>query len=142
MIEVLYGARLFDGERLLDDAALVIEGAWIRAVVPVGERPGTAAARDLGGGILGPGLIDAQVNGGGGVLFNGVPTVAGIRAIAEAHRRHGTTGLLPTVVTDVPAVLDAALAAVAEAVATVPGVLGIHVEGPFIDRWLRSPQPR
>jgi N-acetylglucosamine-6-phosphate deacetylase len=132
MMQVLYGARLFDGEKMLDDAALVIEGTRIAAIVPVAERP--MPGRDLGGGILSPGLIDIQVNGGGGTLFNETPTPEGMRAIAQAHRRDGTTGLLPTVVTDTPEVLAAALEAARAAVAErVPGVLGIHVEGPFID---------
>ncbi|MBV9220177.1 MAG: N-acetylglucosamine-6-phosphate deacetylase [Methylobacteriaceae bacterium] len=133
MRQVLFGARLFDGVRMLDDAALVIDGQRIAAIVPEAKRPDGAPCRDLGGGVLAPGLIDAQVNGGGGVLFNDIPTVEGIRTIAEAHRRDGTTGLLPTVVTDAPDVLDAALAAGCAAVKTVPGVLGIHIEGPFID---------
>ena len=88
----------------------------------------TAAA-----GFSAPGLIDWQINGGGGVLFNAEPTVEGIVAIARAHRREGVTGFLPTIVTDAPAVLAAALAAAREARGLVPGALGIHVEGPFID---------
>ncbi len=131
MTEVLYGARLFDGRRMIEDAALVIEGGTIAAILPVADRP--AAARDLGGGVLAPGLIDLQVNGGGGVLFNDTPTPEAIAAIAAAHRRDGTTGLLPTVITDAPAVLVAALAAAGAAHGRVPGALGIHVEGPFID---------
>ena len=61
------------------------------------------------------------------------PTVEGIAAIAAAHRRAGVTAFLPTVVTDAPRVLAAALAAAREARERVPGALGIHVEGPFID---------
>ena len=88
---------------------------------------------DLGGGVLSPGFIDWQINGGGGVLFNADPTVEGIAAIAAAHRRAGVTAFLPTVVTDAPRVLTQALAAAREAQERVPGALGIHVEGPFID---------
>jgi N-acetylglucosamine-6-phosphate deacetylase len=132
MMQVFYGARLFDGERMLDDAALVIDGGRIATIVPVAERP--MPGSDLGGGVLSPGLVDVQVNGGGGALFNETPTPEGMRAIAQAHRRDGTTGLLPTVVTDTPQVLASALDAARAAVAErVPGVLGIHVEGPFID---------
>ena len=64
---------------------------------------------DLGGGVLSPGFVDWQINGGGGVLFNAEPTVEGIAKIAAAHRREGVTGFLPTVVTDAPEVLAAAL---------------------------------
>ena len=130
---VFFGARLFDGERFFDDHALVVEDGVIRALVDVEQRPRGGEAVDCGGGILAPGLIDWQINGGGGVLFNAEPTVEGIAAIARAHRREGVTGFLPTVVTDAPEVLASALAAAIEARAVVPGALGIHVEGPFID---------
>ena len=83
--------------------------------------------------MLSPGLIDWQVNGGGGVLFNATPTPEALAAIAAAFRRRGVTAILPTVITNSPAVLVAALAAAGEATRATPGVLGIHVEGPFID---------
>jgi N-acetylglucosamine-6-phosphate deacetylase len=132
-MKVLYGARLFDGERLHDDCALVVEGASILALTRLEDRPRGGEQHDLGGGVLSPGFIDWQINGGGGVLFNANPTVEGIAAIAAAHRRAGVTAFLPTVVTDAPRVLDAALAAAREAQSRVPGALGVHVEGPFID---------
>lgn len=91
-------------------------------------------AHDLRGARLLPGLIDLQVNGGGGVLFNDVPTVAGLARIVEAHRALGTTALLPTVITDEWAVMERATAAVVAALRDrLPGVLGIHFEGPFIN---------
>jgi N-acetylglucosamine-6-phosphate deacetylase len=132
-MKVLYGARIFDGERLRDDCALVVNGASIHSLTRFEDRPRGAEEHDLGGGVLSPGFIDWQINGGGGVLFNAEPTVEGIAAIAAAHRRAGVTAFLPTVVTDAPRVLDAALAAAREAQNRVPGALGIHVEGPFID---------
>jgi N-acetylglucosamine-6-phosphate deacetylase len=132
-VKVFYGARLFDGERLHDDCALVVAGRSIQALVPVRDRPRGGEQVDLGSGILSPGFIDWQINGGGGVLFNADPTVEGIAAIAAAHRRAGVTTFLPTVVTDAPRVLSAALAAARDAHERVPGALGIHVEGPFID---------
>jgi N-acetylglucosamine-6-phosphate deacetylase len=132
-MRVLYGARLFDGERLHDDCALVVEGASIQALTRLEDRPRGGEQHDLGGGVLSPGFIDWQINGGGGVLFNAEPTVEGIAAIAAAHRRAGVTAFLPTVVTDAPRILTQALAAAREARERVPGALGIHVEGPFID---------
>ena len=90
--------------RFLDDHALVVEGERIAAIVPYAERP-RGAAWDLGGGLLAPGFIDVQVNGGGGVLFNDDPTPEGIARIAAAHRKYGTVGLLPTLVTDAPQVM-------------------------------------
>ncbi|MET0245300.1 MAG: N-acetylglucosamine-6-phosphate deacetylase [Sphingomonas sp.] len=89
---------------------------------------------DLDGGWLVPGFVDTQVNGGGGVLFNDDISVDGIAAIGAAHARFGTTAFLPTLISDTPehvaAALDAADAAIA---AGVPGVVGVHIEGPFIN---------
>jgi N-acetylglucosamine-6-phosphate deacetylase len=129
---VLCGARIFDGANFLDDHAVVVEGARIVAIVPYAERP-RGTAQDLAGGVLAPGYIDVQVNGGGGVLFNDDPTPEGIAAIAAAHRDYGTVGLLPTLVTDAPEVMVAAIAATREARRRVPATLGIHLEGPFLD---------
>jgi N-acetylglucosamine-6-phosphate deacetylase len=132
-MKVFTGARLFDGERFLDDHALIVEGDAIRGLVELKERPHNGEEVDLGGGILAPGFVDWQINGGGGVLFNADPTVECIARIAAAHRREGVTGFLPTVVTDAPEVLAEALSAARVAHVRVPGALGIHVEGPFID---------
>jgi len=129
---VLVGARLFDGEKFLDDHAVVVDGARIAAVTPYAERP-QGEVRDLAGGLLAPGFIDVQVNGGGGVLFNDDPSAAGIARIAAAHRNYGTVGLMPTLVTDAPEKLKAALAGVHEARKSVPAALGVHLEGPFLD---------
>jgi N-acetylglucosamine-6-phosphate deacetylase len=133
MLQVFYGARLFDGVSLREDRALVVDDGLVRAVVGVAERPRGGAQRDLGGGVLAPGFVDWQVNGGGGVLFNATPTADAIDAIAAAHRREGTTAILPTVITDAPEVLAAALPAAREAVARRAGSFGVHVEGPYID---------
>jgi len=92
-------------------------------------------ARDVGGRLLLPGFIDIQVNGGGGVLFNDSPSVESIRAIGAAHRRYGTTGFLPTLISDDLASVAAAIVATDAAIAAgVPGVLGIHLEGPFLSK--------
>jgi N-acetylglucosamine-6-phosphate deacetylase len=128
----LVGARVFDGAHMLDGCAVLIEN---------GRILGLPHERDLGAGIerhpihglLAPGFIDVQVNGGGGVLYNDVRTVDGIRTIAEAHRAYGTTGLLPTFITDTRETMAEAVEAMRAALAArIPGVLGIHLEGPFI----------
>ena len=88
---------------------------------------------DLGGDFLVPGFIDCQVNGGGGVLFNDAPYVDTIRRIGAAHSRFGTTGFLPTLISDDRCVMRSAISAVDAAIsAGVPGVLGIHLEGPYL----------
>ena len=133
MAMALTGARIFTGDAFLDGHAVVIEGARIKAVVPEAETGGMTR-RDLGGGLLAPGFIDVQVNGGGGALLNANPSVDTVRTIATSHRRFGTVGMLPTVITDAPQVIAKAVASVARAMAEgVPGVLGIHIEGPFLD---------
>src|SRR5690606_12407946 len=87
----------------------------------------------LDGGLLVPGFVDLQVNGGGGALLNEVPTLEGIRTICAAHARFGTTALLPTLITDTPEVTDTTIAAgIAAFAARVPGFLGLHLEGPHL----------
>jgi len=140
-MKVFFGARLFDGERFLDDRALVVEDGAIRHLVDVRERPRGGEQIDLGGGVLSPGFVDWQVNGGGGALFNADPTVRCIAEIAAAHRREGTTAFLPTVFTDAPDVLASALTAARKARGIVPGALGVHVEGPFIDMRRKGAHP-
>ncbi len=133
MAFALTGARVFDGERLRDRAAVVVEGGRIAEVAPETDLPANIERRRIEG-LLAPGFVDVQVNGGGGVLFNADPTVAAIRTIGEAHRRFGTTGFLPTFITDSREKMRAAVGTVRAALeAGVPGVLGIHLEGPFLN---------
>jgi len=134
MRRLLIGARLFTGDRLLDDHALLLGDGRILDIVATETLPGADAIRLPAGSLLAPGFIDTQANGGGGVLFNATPTVAAIRTMVAAHRRFGTTGLLPTFITDAPDRMRLAATAAAEA-ARLPasGVLGIHLEGPFLN---------
>lgn len=112
---------------------LLIDAGRIAAILPAADCPADAGRRDLDGDLL-PGFIDLQVNGGGGVLFNDRPNVDGIAAIARAHRRFGTTGLLPTLISDDLEVVAQAIEAVDAAILEgVPGILGIHIEGPFLN---------
>jgi N-acetylglucosamine-6-phosphate deacetylase len=133
MALALVGARVFDGERMREDAAVVLEGRHIVAVRSEAElAPGIERQRVRG--LLAPGFIDVQVNGGGGVLFNADPSVEAIGAIGTAHRRFGTTGFLPTFITDKREKMAAAIRAARAALdADVPGVLGLHLEGPFLN---------
>jgi N-acetylglucosamine-6-phosphate deacetylase len=129
----LSGGRLLTPRGIIDDHALVLGGGRIAAVVRAEDVPPGCRMEDLGGHLLAPGFIDVQVNGGGGVLFNDAPTVEGIDAIGRAHRAFGTTGFLPTLITDDLHVMDRAMRAVEAAIdAGVPGVLGIHLEGPYL----------
>jgi N-acetylglucosamine-6-phosphate deacetylase len=129
----LVGARIFDGERFLDDHVVMVEGARIVGVAPYAERPRGGGDIDLGGGLLTPGFVDVQVNGGGGALMNERPSVDVVARIAESHRKYGSVGVMPTLVTDTPDQMRTAIAAVREARRRFPSVLGIHLEGPFLD---------
>jgi len=129
----LTGARVFDGAHILEGRAVVIGNGRILAV-PQERDLGADVERRRIEGLLAPGFVDVQVNGGGGVLFNDVRNVDGLRTLAAAHRAYGTTGLLPTFITDTRERMAEAMDAMRDALAArVPGVLGIHVEGPFIN---------
>jgi len=131
MALALINGRVLLPAGLREGVCVLIDGGRIRAISS--EPTPEAVQVDLGGKILLPGFIDTQVNGGGGVLFNDSPTVDAIAAIGTAHRRFGTTGFLPTLISDDLDVVERAIAAVDAAIeAGVPGVLGIHVEGPFL----------
>lgn len=135
MRQLLTGARIFTGETILDGRSLLVgDGRILDIVAPGRSPPGADRTVALeAGDLLAPGFIDIQVNGGGGVLFNERPTPEATLAIAAAHRRFGTTGLLPTIITDTPECHRAAAEAAVTAVAQPgSGVLGIHFEGPFI----------
>ena len=125
--------RVFDGRGWHAEAAVLIDGCTIRGITPWGEVPYDCRQFRLpGGSFVAPGFIDLQVNGGGGVLLNDDPSPAAMRAIARAHRRFGTTALLPTLITDTREKMHAAIAAARE-IAGSGGVPGLHLEGPFIN---------
>ena len=124
------GARIFDGEAWHDDAALVVADG---AVSSIGVAAADAHRVHLDGGVLAPGLIDLQVNGGGGHLLGPGTRADDLAMVCATHRRFGVTGLLPTLITDTATVTDAVLAAGAEATRRqVPGFLGLHLEGPHL----------
>lgn len=131
---VLINGRVLTERGLVRGLAVAIDDGRIAAVCDPAEVPASAGPRfDLQGGTLLPGFIDIQVNGGGGVLFNNAPTVDALRRIAQAHRRFGTTGLLPTLISDDLDVMRQAIAAARDAIAQgVSGILGLHLEGPYL----------
>lgn len=134
-LHAVAASRVFDGAQLHDNSALVIDGTRIAAVVARGEIPATMSRHELPDGAwLAPGLIDIQVNGGGDVLFNDNPTPEGVRTIVAAHRKLGTTALLPTLISDSFETMRSAVTAVETLIEAEPGVLGIHLEGPFLSR--------
>lgn len=126
--------RILSGATFVDGHAVLVAQGHIAAIVPEAEIPAGTPIHDLDGQMLVPGFIDTQVNGGGGILFNDCPTVDAIAAIGSVHRLYGTTGFLPTLISDDLEVVRKGVAAVDAAIrAGVPGVLGIHIEGPFLN---------
>lgn len=131
---LLTGAKVFTGTAIVEADIAVRDGVIAALLPPGGEAPAGLKQRRLPADMLvAPGFIDIQVNGGGGVLFNEAPTLEAALAIAAAHRRFGTTSLLPTFITGPRDAMQAAAMAAAEA-ACLPhsGVIGVHLEGPFL----------
>src|SRR3546814_19642898 len=100
MTRAIRGARIFDGRTWHDKAALLFSDGRVDAILPETAIPADADVVSADGGVLVPGFIDLQVNGGGGVMLNDKPTVAGLRPICTAYARFGTTALLPPLTTD------------------------------------------
>jgi len=124
--------RIFDGERLYEGRHLLTDSGRVLGLFP-GLPEAAVPQRVFQEGILAPGFIDVQVNGGGGHMLNDGPTPDVMAAIAESHRIHGgTTALMPTLITDTPEITLAALEAAVEGVKR-PGVIGLHLEGPHLD---------
>ncbi|MDP9241321.1 MAG: N-acetylglucosamine-6-phosphate deacetylase [Actinomycetota bacterium] len=142
-------ARLFDGFRMYDDAYLVVDGG---TVVAVGSGPAAPFDNvlDLGPVTVIPGLVDLQVNGGGGVMFNDSPVADGVAAMYAAHSRYGTTSLVPTFITGPEEDMLRAVHAAASAAAVLPpgAIPAVHLEGPYVAmsrlgihdaHWVRPP---
>jgi N-acetylglucosamine-6-phosphate deacetylase len=126
-------AAIFDGEKWHDNAALLVADGLVKGIVASCDAPPAFERLDLGDGLLAPGFVDLQVNGGGGVLFNNDPSPDAIGTIVKAHRRFGTTALLPTLITDSREAMVAAIEAIRAAKeAGLAGCLGLHLEGPFL----------
>ncbi|MCE8554576.1 N-acetylglucosamine-6-phosphate deacetylase [Ruegeria pomeroyi] len=133
MTLALSGARILTPEGVVEGQVLLVEAGRILRVASEGETPAGARHLRLEGGWLVPGFVDLQVNGGGGVMLNNAPSVDTLRRMSEAHGRIGATTILPTLITDAPGVVTAAIAAVEAAVAGgVPGIAGLHLEGPHL----------
>src|SRR5687767_10560019 len=135
MTLALLNGRILTDTGFVEDKVVLVENGFVTQIVERREAPSNAyRTYDLQGQRLLPGFIDTQVNGGGGVLFNDAPSAESIAEIGRAHRRFGTTGFLPTLISDDLHVVSRAVRAVQDAIQIgVPGVLGIHIEGPFLN---------
>lgn len=126
------GAQIHDGVTLFETHALIVSVDGV-SILPETELPETCVVTRLDGGLIAPGFVDLQVNGGGGVMCNDAPSVETLRRIASAHGAMGTTAFLPTLITDTPAQTRAAIGAVEAAIHEgVDGIVGLHLEGPHL----------
>ena len=124
---------VFDRSKLWQNHALRVVDGHVAEFRPDSDISDAGRVVDLGGDILSPGYVDLQVNGGDGVLFNDDPSVDTLRRMARTHRRLGVTSLLPTLITDTGDKTQAAIDAAIQAVrAGIPGIAGLHLEGPHL----------
>lgn len=134
MLLAFKNGRMLTDQGIEEGRAVLVDEGRIEAIIDEKETTRAAHVVDLRGELLVPGFIDTQVNGGGGVLFNDDPSVETIAHIGRAHRKFGTTGFLPTLISDDLDVVVKAVSAVRDAIRSgVPGVLGIHIEGPYLN---------
>ncbi|WIY26056.1 N-acetylglucosamine-6-phosphate deacetylase [Parasedimentitalea psychrophila] len=134
-LTALKGASILEGGQFCRDKVLLLRGARLEGIVSDQQVPPEAVEIDLAGGYLVPGFVDLQVNGGGGVMLNDTQDLATLRTIAQAHAAIGATSILPTLITDTPGHVQAAIRAVEAALAAdVPGILGLHLEGPHLSK--------
>jgi N-acetylglucosamine-6-phosphate deacetylase len=132
-------ASLFDGSSWMFEHAVVVKGSKVVEIRPLDELPVELTVTDLGEGVLAPGFIDLQVNGGGGALFTEAPTAATLDQISRAHRATGTTAMMPTLLSSTLSTYQAGIAAVDKAMQSGnPSILGLHIEGPFFDSGRRG----
>ena len=138
MKQALLGSQIFCGERFYDNHALLVEGKSIVDIVDKNNTPDNFNKIELDQGILAPGFIDLQVNGGGGVLFNNSPNKESLNTIIKAHQFFGTTSVMPTVISDSLEVLEQCITTVTEDIKNNSSLLGIHIEGPFFNTKYRG----
>lgn len=135
MTIAFHNGDIFTGDTLLKSHALIAENKRIVDIILASDIPANIdRSYNLNGNTMVPGFIDLQVNGGGGIMFNSEPSVSTIKQILKGHQRYGTTGIMPTLITTSFAEMEKAILAVSQAIAeNIPGVLGIHLEGPFLN---------
>ncbi|MDF2368486.1 N-acetylglucosamine-6-phosphate deacetylase [Sneathiella sp.] len=134
MKTAFFNGSLLVGHDWRQDTALLVSDGVIEGTCQETDIPDGYELEDLKGGRLLPGFIDTQVNGGGGMMLNDAKSVEDIATIAAAHRKFGTTAMLPTLITDSWEKMERVAALIREAIAEgMPGILGIHFEGPYLN---------
>jgi len=130
----LVNCDIYTGDEVLVDYGIHVQGDRIVSLVKDENIPGDAECINLEGKIVAPGFIDVQVNGGGGVLFNDSPSLDALKTIAAAHERFGVLNFCPTIISTDTSTIKKCLDSVGVAQESGIGVLGAHLEGPFIEK--------
>jgi N-acetylglucosamine-6-phosphate deacetylase len=127
------GATIFDGFNRHLNSALIIMNGKVVEIIPEEKVDPSTDQIVLAGGLLTPGFVDLQVNGGGGVLFNDNPSLENLKTICEAHAKLGTTSIMPTLISDSPEVHKRAISVIIDALYyPIKGLVGLHLEGPHL----------
>ena len=127
------GATIFDGFKRHLNAALIIKNSKVVEIIPEEKVDPKTEQIVLAGGLLTPGFVDLQVNGGGGVLFNDNPSLENLKTICKAHAKLGSTSIMPTLISDSPELNKQAISAITDALDhQVNGLIGLHLEGPHL----------
>lgn len=129
--------RLFDGNSILSDAGVVVLDGKVSGVVTKSKAYALDLPTILIDGLLCPGFIDIQVNGGGGYMFNNSPTSGALAEIGKKLFSAGTTSWLPTFITDSVEKMTLAAEAIKSSFGR-NGVVGVHFEGPHISHSKRG----
>ena len=133
MKQAITGSKLFNGIDFIEHKALLIDDQHIAGIVNEDAIPADFSIKKLDGGILSPGFIDLQVNGGGGKLFNNSPDKESLNTIISAHQYFGTTSIMPTVISDSLNILQKCTDTISNEIDNNHSLLGIHIEGPFFN---------
>ncbi len=133
MKKAITGSKLFSGLEFIERKALLIDDQHIAGIVNENDIPVAFEVQTLDGGILSPGFIDLQVNGGGGKLFNNSPDKDSLNTIILAHQYFGTTSIMPTVISDSLNILQKCTDTISNEIKNNHSLLGIHIEGPFFN---------
>ena len=126
MKTALTGAQIFSGKEFFENHALLIEDEAIVDIVSELNIPEAFQEKKLNGGILSPGFIDLQVNGGGGKLFNNSPDKESLNTIINAHQYFGTTSIMPTIISDSLNILQKCTATISAEIHNNKSLLGAH----------------
>lgn len=126
--------RLYKNARVIayggiKDLCVLADGGRILDVAERLDADG-AETVDCGGLYLAPGFADIHVHGGGGYSAMGEPD--DVVKMAAAHLRHGVTSIVPTTLAAPVPVLQRAIDTIGKAKERCPGILGVHLEGPFL----------